>query len=194
METIITNKFKRNVKGDSFTSTLGMIIVLSSIAMLFITLLSAYGILRVRSDIWMSGSIKSYPLSLSWINTVVILFSSFTFNNASKLIERNNKKKILTWVSFTLILGICFLILQTQLWFIMTNDGYSITSHQAGAVFYMLSGLHGIHIIIGVFLLIWLNFYIRKYDNYFKQMKLTGMFWHFLTIVWLVIFICVIIY
>ncbi len=194
METIITNKFKRNVKGDSFTSTLGMIIVLSSIAMLFIALLSAYGILRVRSDIWMSGSIKSYPLSLSWINTVVILLSSITFNNASKLIEGNNKKKILTWVSFTLILGICFLILQTQLWLIMTNDGYSITSHQAGAVFYMLSGLHGIHIIIGVFLLIWLNFYIRKYDDFFKQMKLTGMFWHFLTIVWLVIFISVIIY
>jgi len=194
LETIITNKFKRNVKGDSFTSTLGMIIVLSSIAMLFIALLSAYGILRVRSDIWMSGSIKSYPLSLSWINTVVILLSSITFNNASKLIEGNNKKKILTWVSFTLILGICFLILQTQLWLIMTNDGYSITSHQAGAVFYMLSGLHGIHIIIGVFLLIWLNFYIRKYDDFFKQMKLTGMFWHFLTIVWLVIFISVIIY
>jgi len=194
METIITNKFKRSVRGDSFTSTLGMIIVLSSIAMLFIALLSAYGILRVRSDIWMSGSIKSYPLTLSWINTVVILLSSFTFNKASKLFESNNKKKSLNFISFTIILGICFLILQTQLWLVLTNDGYSITSHQAGAVFYMLSGLHGLHIIIGIFLLIWLNFYIRKYDDYFKQMKLTGMFWHFLTIIWLVIFISVIIF
>ncbi|MBC8197256.1 MAG: heme-copper oxidase subunit III [Candidatus Marinimicrobia bacterium] len=194
METIITNKFKRSVRGDSFTSTLGMIIVLSSIAMLFIALLSAYGILRVRSDIWMSGSIKSYPLTLSWINTVVILLSSFTFNKASKLFESNNNKKSLNFISFTIILGICFLILQTQLWLVLTNDGYSITSHQAGAVFYMLSGLHGLHIIIGIFLLIWLNFYIRKYDDYFKQMKLTGMFWHFLTIIWLVIFISVIIF
>jgi len=194
METIITNKFKRSVRGDSFTSTLGMIIVLSSIAMLFIALLSAYGILRVRSDIWMSGSIKSYPLTLSWINTVVILLSSFTFNKASKLFESNNKKKSLNFISFTIILGICFLILQTQLWLVLTNDGYSITSHQAGAVFYMLSGLHGLHIIIGIFLLIWLNFYIRKYDDYFKQMKLTGIFWHFLTIIWLVIFISVIIF
>ena len=188
----MVNEINRKSRDDLFTSTLGMIIVLGSIAMLFIALLSAYGILRVRSDLWMSGAMKSYPITLSWINTIVILISSITFYFAST--RNGNKQKILKWVRVTFILGIFFLILQFQLWLVLTNDGYNITSHQAGAVFYMLSGLHGIHIIVGVFLLLWLNYYIKKSNHFYKQIKLTGMFWHFLAIIWLVIFISVILF
>jgi cytochrome c oxidase subunit 3 len=63
-----------------------------------------------------------------------------------------------------------------------------------GSVFYMLSGLHGLHIVGGIIALFWLNYKINNLVNYLQQVKLVGMFWHFLTVIWVVIFITVILF
>ena len=192
MQTLTTIKSIKTQKEDQFTSYFGMLIALGSFSMLFIALLASYGILRVRSGIWMSNTIETMPLTLAWVNTIVILISSITLFMASKANERENKILILNQIYTTIIIGLVFLSLQIILWNVLINDGFTITSHQAGSVFYMLSGLHGLHILGGLISLIWLIFKIRVNNLILKPMRLVSMFWHYLTLIWIVIFITVI--
>ena len=193
MQTLTTIKNIKTHKEDQFTSYLGMLIALGSFSMLFVALLASYGILRSRSAIWMSYTIGTIPLFLAWVNTVVILISSITLFMASKANERENKILTLNQIYTTIIIGLVFLSLQIILWNVLINDDFTITSHQAGSVFYMLSGLHGLHILGGIISLIWLVFKIRVNHLILKPMRLVSMFWHYLTIVWVVIFLTVII-
>ena len=192
MQTLTTIKNIKTQKEDQFTSYLGMLIALGSFSMLFVALLASYGILRSRSAIWMSYTIGTIPLFLAWVNTVVILISSITLFMASKANERENKIVTLNQIYTTIIIGLIFLSLQILLWNVLINDGFTITSHQAGSVFYMLSGLHGLHILGGLISLIWLIFKIRVNNLILKPMRLVSMFWHYLTLIWIVIFITVI--
>ena len=192
MQTLTTIKSIKTQKEDQFTSYFGMLIALGSFSMLFIALLASYGILRVRSGIWMSNTIETMPLTLAWVNTIVILISSITLFMASKANERENKIVTLNQIYTTIIIGLVFLSLQIILWNVLINDGFTITSHQAGSVFYMLSGLHGLHILGGLISLIWLIFKIRVNNLILKPMRLVSMFWHYLTLIWIVIFISVI--
>ena len=193
MQTLTTIKNIKTHKEDQFTSYLGMLIAMGSLSMLFVALLASYGILRSRSAIWMSYTIGTIPLFLAWVNTVVILISSITLFMASKANERENKILTLNQIYTTIIIGLVFLSLQIILWNVLINDDFTITSHQAGSVFYMLSGLHGLHILGGIISLIWLVFKIRVNNLILKPMRLVSMFWHYLTIVWVVIFLTVII-
>ena len=193
MQTLTTIKSIKTQKEDQFTSYFGMLIALGSFSMLFIALLASYGILRVRSGIWMSNTIETMPLTLAGVNTIVILISSITLFMASKANERENKIVTLNQIYTTIIIGLVFLSLQIILWNVLINDDFTITSHQAGSVFYMLSGLHGLHILGGLISLIWLTFKIRVNNLILKPIRLVSMFWHYLTIVWVVIFLTVII-
>ncbi len=193
MQTLTTIKSIKTQKEDQFTSYFGMLIALGSFSMLFIALLASYGILRVRSGLWMSYTIGTIPFFLAWVNTIVILISSITLFMASKANERENKIVTLNQIYTTIIIGLVFLSLQIILWNVLINDDFTITSHQAGSVFYMLSGLHGLHILGGIISLIWLVFKIRVNNLILKPMRLVSMFWHYLTIVWVVIFLTVII-
>jgi len=192
MQTLTTIKSIKTQKEDQFTSYFGMLIALGSFSMLFIALLASYGILRVRSGLWMSYTIGTIPFFLAWVNTVVILISSITLFMASKANERENKIVTLNQIYTTITIGLVFLSLQIILWNVLINDGFTITSHQAGSVFYMLSGLHGLHILGGLISLIWLIFKIRVNNLILKPMRLVSMFWHYLTLIWIVIFITVI--
>ncbi len=192
MQTLTTIKSIKTQKEDQFTSYFGMLIALGSFSMLFIALLASYGILRVRSGIWMSNTIETMPLTLAGVNTIVILISSITLFMASKANERENKIVTLNQIYTTIIIGLVFLSLQIILWNVLINDDFTITSHQAGSVFYMLSGLHGLHILGGIISLIWLVFKIRVNNLILKPMRLVSMFWHYLTLIWIVIFITVI--
>jgi len=192
MQTLTTIKSIKTQKEDQFTSYFGMLIALGSFSMLFIALLASYGILRVRSGLWMSYTIGTIPFFLAWVNTIVILISSITLFMASKANERENKIVTLNQIYTTITIGLVFLSLQIILWNVLINDGFTITSHQAGSVFYMLSGLHGLHILGGLISLIWLIFKIRVNNLILKPMRLVSMFWHYLTLIWIVIFITVI--
>lgn len=193
MQTLSTLRKIPQKEEDYFTSKLGMVIVIGSLTMFFITLLISYSILRARSGFWAEYSFEIIPTLLAYINTGVILLSSFTHIKGLQSIKYKCKELTLKWINTTIILGIIFLIFQIVLWFLLTNNGFIMTSSQISGVFYLLSGLHGIHILGGLIIQIWLNRKIHLIDNYQSQVRLVGMFWHFLTVVWLIIFITVII-
>ena len=162
--------------------------------MLFIALIASYGVLRVRSVNWHSHPMSDFSFAVSCFNTILILFSSYSFSKIMKHVKAFNLIKTLYWINFTIGIGVFFLFFQSTLWYLLTNSGYSISSHQAGSVFYMLSGLHGLHIIMGIISLLWLRGKILTSDNHVNRTRLVGIFWHFLTSIWIIIFFLVIIY
>lgn len=191
-QAISPQTMRQPAKKDSFTSYLGMIIAVASFAMLFIALLASYGILRARAGLWMSYAIGTVPLLRAWLNTGVIVLSSFTYHMGTGSARNEEKNRLTFWLNITFMIGVIFLVLQWNLWRMLIEDGFTISAHQAGSVFYMLSGLHGMHIIGGLCLMIWLMRKIRHGGNMMNTIKLVGMFWHFLTVIWVVIFITVI--
>ena len=192
MQTITTIKSIPKQTDDGFTSYLGMLISLGSFSMLFITLLASYAILRVQAGSWMSNNMSALSMALGWLNTGMLLLSSISYFMVSRSTKKRNKAIIQRFLNTTITIGFIFLILQLTLWYTLNQDGYSIISHIEGSVFYMLSGLHGLHIVGGIIALFWLNYKINNLVNYLQQVKLVGMFWHFLTVIWVVIFITVI--
>jgi len=192
MQTITTIKSVPKQTDDGFTSYLGMLISLGSFSMLFIALLASYTILRVQAGSWMSNNMSALSMALGWLNTGMLLLSSISYFMVSRSTKKRNKAIIQRFLNTTITIGFIFLILQLTLWYTLNQDGYSIISHIEGSVFYMLSGLHGLHIVGGIIALFWLNYKINNLVNYLQQVKLVGMFWHFLTVIWVVIFITVI--
>jgi cytochrome c oxidase subunit 3 len=194
----MTNKFLADThlhdEEEQFTAVIGMIILIRSLTMLFIALIASYGVLRVRSVNWHSHPMSDFSFAVSCFNTILILFSSYSFSKIMKHVKAFNLIKTLYWINFTIGIGVFFLFFQSTLWYLLTNSGYSISSHQAGSVFYMLSGLHGLHIIMGIISLLWLRGKILTSDNLVNRTQLVGIFWHFLTFIWLVLFFSVIIY
>ncbi len=194
MQTITTIKSIPKQTDDGFTSYLGMLISLGSFSMLFITLLASYAILRVQAGSWMSNNMSALSMALGWLNTGMLLLSSISYFMVSRSSKKRKKAVVQRFLNTTIIIGFIFLVLQLTLWYTLNQDDYSIISHMEGSVFYMLSGLHGLHIVGGIIALFWLNYKINNLVNYLQQVKLVGMFWHFLTVIWVVIFITVILF
>ncbi|MDP6936510.1 MAG: heme-copper oxidase subunit III [Candidatus Marinimicrobia bacterium] len=178
---------------DNFTSYLGMIIGVGSFAMLFIALFASYGVLRIRAGVWMGYTIGTLPLILLWVNTVIICSSSYILFKSGKSIKAGNLNTARKYVFATLCFGAGFLLMQIILWNTLIAEGFIISAHQAGSVFYMLSGLHGLHVLGGLAALMWLL--LKLTQNKFKEKHgvMVGMFWHFLTVVWIAFFILVVI-
>jgi cytochrome c oxidase subunit 3 len=192
-KTITYNKVQPQ-KNDQMTSLVGMVILLGSLTMFFIAILASYGVLRVRSSSWGIVPMSNLAISLSWLNLVVILSSSVVFSKIHQIAKEKTLEASISWINSTIICGVLFLGFQIFIWSILSADGFLITSHQAGSVFYMVSGLHGIHLLIGIFLLFWLRRKIKKHEAELQGIRLIGYFWHFLTILWLIIFFSVIIF
>jgi cytochrome c oxidase subunit 3 len=156
MQTITTIKSVPKQTDDGFTSYLGMLISLGSFSMLFITLLASYAILRVQAGSWMSNNMSALSMALGWLNTGMLLLSSISYFMVSRSTKKRKKTIIRRFLNTTITIGFIFLILQLTLWYTLNQDGYSIISHIEGSVFYMLSGLHGLHIVGGIIALFWL--------------------------------------
>jgi|TARA_Y100000294_G_scaffold136688_1_gene129562 cytochrome c oxidase subunit 3 len=180
---------------DQFTSYFGMLIALGSWAMLFIALFASYGIIRVQAENWVSPASDPSSLLLAAINTGIILMSSWTYYRGYRAILSGNLYSLKNWLVITIIVGAGFLVMQLNLWQLLTRRGFTATSLIEGSVFYMLSGLHGIHIIGGLAAVVWLLWKVtRQAINTPGQslpVRLVGLFWHFLTVVWIALFIAV---
>jgi len=162
-----------------------------SIGMLFAALTSAY-IVRQAEGNWMMFDLPP----LFWVNTIIILTSSVTMH-AAYLAARNNKTDMVkVLVGATLALGVAFLIGQWMAWEQLLAENVHLVGINASAVsgsfVYVLSGLHGAHIISGiVFLLIVLvsAYRLTIHSGNLLQIEMCTTYWHFLDGLWLYLFV-----
>ena len=173
------------------TAVFGMTIFLASEAMLFAGLIAGYIVLRLSSPAWPpSPDLPALPVVLTGINTVFLITSSFTYHFAEVAVKKG--KTGIFWLFVTVLLGSLFLGIQAYEWYHMHHEGLWFNKGGAdGASFFVLTGFHGLHVLIGVLMIAWAL--IRQLGGAYTAQShtylvLAGMYWHFVDVVWLFLY------
>jgi cytochrome c oxidase subunit III len=172
----------------------GMFTFLASEAMLFAGLISGYMILRGGAgNAWqMPEALKNAETMIKTIiATICLISSSFTLHFAESRLIRRTKGGIGLLLS-TIVLGSLFLTNQALEWFNLHAEGFWLnTAGIMGSCFFVLTGFHGLHVFIGVLLL--LSTLFRALAGHITPqrygfLECVGLYWHFVDIVWIFLF------
>ena len=169
---------------------LGVWVWLGSEAVFFSALIVVYIIMRNRS---ITGPYprEALNVSLTALNTFILICSSLTMVTALSAIQNGNQKGLWRWLVATMLLGLAFLSGQAFEFTSLANQGLSLSSNIFGGTFFTLTGFHGAHVLIGV---IWIGFVVARArrGGYTKSshlmVELVGLYWHFVDLVWIIIF------
>src|SRR5277367_2648802 len=127
-----------------------------------------------------------------WFNTVMLVLSSATMQAARHAAKRNQRTRVSGYMSAGGAFAVLFLIGQLVAWHQLHDSGYGLTSGPASAFFYVLTAVHGLHLLGG--LVVWLKTMVRLRTRAVElievrlSIELCTVYWHFLLLVWLVMF------
>lgn len=161
-----------------------LVTLLAVITSFFALLVSAYS-LRMELGDWI-------PLSepqLLWTNTAVLVLASLAFQWTRNATGAGNMQRLKPGLLVSGLLTAAFLVGQYIAWQQLHAAGHFITSNPADAFFYLLTGLHALHILGGMY--VWARATVRVFsgdDNAAESIQLCTVYWHFLLVVWLVLF------
>jgi heme/copper-type cytochrome/quinol oxidase subunit 3 len=131
-------------------------------------------------------------IPLTSVSTFILLMSSVAMVLAVYGSQNNNLKMMKGWLLSTIVLGIVFLLFQVYEFRHFLHEGLGMSTNQFGASFYLMTGLHGVHVGIGVIILISLLFGSFRRNSLGSDtgfhIETAGLYWHFVDIVWIVIF------
>lgn len=129
------------------------------------------------------------PLLIPLLNTIILLTSRFTVTLTHLYLLNNSKKKTIIFINLTIILSIYFLILQILEY---KQATFTFSDSIFGSSFYIATGFHGLHVIIGtIFLIVNLLRIIKIHFSYIHHIRfeLAAWYWHFIDIIWLFLYI-----
>jgi heme/copper-type cytochrome/quinol oxidase subunit 3 len=173
------------------TPKLGMWIFLASEVMFFSALIAAFLMYRVRGPAD-ANHVLNIPLTA--FNTFVLLTSSMTVVLALAAAQRNDQAKLRLWLLISLLFGGTFLSVQMIEYFKLFEEGLTINSNMFGTIFFTLTGFHGTHVFIGLLWLVGIivqAFRGRFNATYNMSLEIFGLYWHFVDIVWIILFVIV---
>lgn len=169
-----------------------MWLFIGSVTMLFASLTSAY-IVRQAEGNWLYFDLPQ----LFTVSTVVILISSVTMQWAYWSAKKDNLETVKIMVTVTTILGLAFLILQFEGWKELVANQVYLVGNPSGSFLYVITGLHGLHIISAViFLLIVLvaTYRYKVHSKSLLRIEMCTTYWHFLGGLWLYLFVFLLLY
>ena len=169
---------------------LAMWLFLGSECLLFGGLISTYMLYRGRVS---NGPHPSaiYDIPFTSVSSFVLLMSSLTMVLAVTSAQRGDDRKTNLWLTVTALLGATFIGGQVYEFTTFYREGLGFTTSLFGSSFYALTGFHGVHVSVGVIFLLSTMGIIKKNritGNKAEVVELVGLYWHFVDIVWIVIF------
>jgi cytochrome c oxidase subunit 3 len=200
-----------NLEQQQDADTLGIWVFLVTEIMFFGGLFAAYAIYRWFYFAAFAGGSRILDVRLGALNTVVLLGSSLTMALSVRSAQTGNRRALVLFLILTMILGGVFLgvkayeydqkfvehVVPSLNW---APEGVVLAHLAPGGVehgqlyfifYFAMTGLHALHMIIGMGLLLWLVLRARKGNftpNYFAPVEVVGLYWHFVDIVWIFLF------
>jgi cytochrome c oxidase subunit 3 len=166
-----------------------MLLFIASEIMLFGSFFTAYFFVRVVNSApeWPPHPFH-LPVFVAGVNTTILLTSSFTMHWALQAIKRGNRAGLQAGLVLTLCLGITFLLTQVREY---SRIGFAPQDGGFGTVFYGLTGLHGAHVFVGLTLLTFAT--VRAFRGHFtpqahRGVEIPGIYWHFVDVMWIVVY------
>jgi heme/copper-type cytochrome/quinol oxidase subunit 3 len=132
-----------------------------------------------------------YDIPYTSVSSFVLLMSSLTMVLALNAIQRADDRRLRVWLLATALLGMTFLGGQVYEFTVFVKEGVTLSRNLFGSSFFVLTGFHGAHVTIGVLMLLVLfgmSVAGRLPTEQSERVELVGLYWHFVDIVWIVIF------
>ena len=174
---------------------IGFILFVISELIIFASFFYSYFYNSLIPDILLSGiwppkgiiSINSNSIPL--LNTALLFFSGFTITGAQYLISINNKKDSIIYIFITLLLALIFIILQ---YIEYKASPFTINDSIFGSSFFLLTGFHGLHVIIGFLFIFFALIRLNKLhfsSNHSLHFSFSALYYHFVDIIWIFLFL-----
>ncbi len=177
----------------SRAGTMGMWIFLTSLAILFAASMVGYLVVRSRFEQWPPEGMPPLPAGL-WASTIVIMLSSLSIQIAYHCVRADKQGGLIATMLITTLLGVVFLFTQGLNWAWLIAINEKVNSGLYMSTFYLLTALHALHVIGG---LIYLGYVTARsftgtyHSAFHPGVKYAVMYWHFLGVVWLVMFVMI---
>jgi cytochrome c oxidase subunit 3 len=167
----------------------GVTVFLLSESMVFVSFFLIYIILRLSTDTWLPPGVSGPELSLAiWINTIILLSSSLVIYLAEQALKMRKLGWFrLLWLT-TSIMGTYFLIGTFKEW---QRLDFGLSTGLLGSTFYLFTGFHALHVIVGIFLQMLMlvrSFISGNYNRGHYGVISVSLFWHFVDGIWVILF------
>ena len=167
---------------------LGMFLFIASETMLFGAFFTAYFFVRVVNGTPWPTPPFHLPVFIAAVNTAILVTSSFTMHWALQAIKRGNRAGLQAGLVLTFLMGLTFLITQMLEY---ARLGFAPHDGAFGTIFYCLTGLHGGHVFVGLSILLFMT--IRAFRGHFTPeahhgVEIGGIYWHFVDVMWIVVY------
>ena len=171
--------------------TLGILLFIVSEVMLFGAFFASYFFIRVVANegAWPPEPFE-LPVWVAFMNTLILVSSSFTIHWALEGVRRDNRRALQMGLMLTWLLGATFLFIQMNEY---VHVGFSARDGAFGSIFYGLTGLHGAHVAVGLLLLTIAN--VRAFRGHYGPaakdhlgVEVPGIYWHFVDVMWIIVF------
>lgn len=168
----------------------GVIVFLIAESMIFLGLFTAYLAFRAVAPSWPPEGTERLELLLPGINTIILISSSFVIHNADTAIKKNDVAGLRTWFLITGIMGAIFLGGQIYEY---SNLPFGLTTNLFASTFYVLTGFHGLHVTFGLVLIAGVLWRSLKQGHYSSEkhfgVEAAEIYWHFVDVVWIILFL-----
>jgi cytochrome c oxidase subunit 3 len=166
----------------------GLLTFLISESLMFCGFFATYLILRGGKEVWPPEGTE-VELLLPTINTIILVSSSFVIHLGDAAIKKNDVKGLRLWYIATAIMGAVFLGGQAYEY---ATLGYGLTTNVFSNCFYLMTGFHGLHVFVGLLLILGVLWRSRR-NGHYSESKHTGVemaeiYWHFVDIIWIILF------
>ena len=163
-----------------------MVIALGGILMFFMALVSAF---IVRKGLPNGAWIPLPVPRILWLNTLILVASSFTLARARKLFLEHNDEGFRRWWGVSTILGIFFLAGQIIAWRQLASEGVYVSTNPSSSFFYVFTAAHGLHLLGGVIALLSVAFRPTRKLTRGTAIEVVSMYWHFMDGLWVFLFL-----
>lgn len=181
----------REVGAGVYNEKVGMWVFLASEVMFFTALIGTYIILRAaHPDAWAPpGQVLNVPITA--VNTFLLICSSVTMVKAFAAVQDDDQRMLRAWLVATVLIGATFVGVQVYEYRHLVEKGFVPSAGLYGSTFYTMTGFHGFHVTVGVLCMLfvtWKAFRGRYSAADHRGVEVIGLYWHFVDLVWIILF------
>ena len=167
----------------------GLVVFLVAESMIFAGLFIAYLTFRAVNPTWPPEGTPERELLIPGINTLILISSSFVMHRGQKAIKENNSAGLQVWFIATAVMGAIFLAGQVYEY---NHLEFGLKTNLYASTFYVLTGFHGLHVFLGLCLILAVLWRSRLQGHYSGAehfgVEAAELYWHFVDVIWIVLF------
>jgi cytochrome c oxidase subunit III len=192
-----------SMEQQASSAKLGMWLFLAQEVLFFSALFTAYLVFRYLFPETFLGAHYQLNATMGGINTVVLLFSSFTMAMAVRASQLSNRQHTVQFLAVTILCAFGFLVVKYFEYShkihlgLLPGEFYSFDGNIPGnpgvffTLYFCMTGLHGIHVVAGIGVLTWILLRAQRGDfnrSYYVPVENVGLYWHLVDLVWIFLF------